>query len=231
LETFYPHPPIHIIPKGAWPKEFTNCPNRVTVQTHLKSTFADAINRLKATGRTLSPKDEKYLRLLLTHWCGWSATYPEQMNAPWWADFFPVSYPQLKGLVPILDSMTYMEELIDFPDGHHFKAPQFFLLATPDCYFVYDATDAEEGLLSAGETLEEVYHGLKEWRWAESSEDPWDLVEEEGCGDPSFPIYHRNENGNFENWAVGARREEYPGKARPGLLQSLCDVVFGNPQQ
>jgi hypothetical protein len=228
LETFYPRPPVQIIPKGAWPKESRN---RVTVQTHLKSTFADAVNRLKATDRTLSPEDEKYLRLLLTHSCGWSATYPEQMNAPWWADFFPVSYPQLKGLVPILDSMTYLEELVDFPDDYHFWAPQFFLLATPGCYFVYDATDGVEGLLIAGETLEEVYHGLKDWRWAESSEDPWDVVEEEGCGRPSFPIYHWKENGNFGNSAIGAIHEEYPRKACPGLLQSLCDVVFGNPKQ
>lgn len=230
LETFYPRPPVQIVTKGAWPKE---SPNRVTVtvQTHLKSTFADAVNLLKATGRTLSSEDEKYLRLLLTHSCGWSATYPEQMNAPWWADFFPVRYPQLKGLVPILDSMTYLEELVDFPDEYHFRAPWFFLLATPDCYFVYDATDGQDGLRVAGETLEEVYHGLKDWRWAESSEDPWDFVEEEEYVNPSFPIYHRKENGNFGNWAIGARHEEYPGKARPGLLQSLCEFILGNPKQ
>jgi hypothetical protein len=234
LETFYPRPPVQIIPKGAWPKEFTISSYRLSVQTHLKSTFSDAVNRLKATGRTLSPEDEKYLHLLLTHTCGWSATYPEQMNAPWWADFFPVSYRQLKGLVPILDSMTYLEELVDFPDEYHFQTPQFFLLATPDCYFVYDATDGvAEGLFIAGETLEEVYHGLKDWRWAESSEDPWDFVEEGelGYGRPSFPIYYRKKNGNFGNWDIGGTHEEYPGKARPGLLQSLCDVVFGNPKQ
>jgi hypothetical protein len=115
LETFYPRPPVQLIPKGVWPKESTN---RITVQTHLKSTFADAVNLLNATGRTLSPEDDKYLRLLLTHSCGWSATYPEQMNDPWWADFFPVRYPHLKGLVPILDSMTYLPELVEFPDEY-----------------------------------------------------------------------------------------------------------------
>jgi hypothetical protein len=155
------------------------------------------------------------------------------MNAPWWSDFFPVSYRQLKGLVPILDSMTYLEELEDFPDDYNFRAPQFFLLATPNCYFVYDATDGvAEGLFIAGETLEEVYHGLKDWRWAESSEDPWDFVEEGelGYGCPAFRHYYRKEDGTFGDW-FGARLEELPGKARPGLLQSLCDVVFGNPQK
>jgi len=34
-----------------------------------------------------------------------------------WVDFFRNSYPQLKGLVLILDSLTYEEELADLPDG------------------------------------------------------------------------------------------------------------------
>jgi hypothetical protein len=55
------------------------------------------------------------------------------MNAPWWVDFFPVSYPQLKGLVPILDSMAYLEELVDFPHEYDFRAPQFCLLAATSC--------------------------------------------------------------------------------------------------
>src|SRR5208282_5530621 len=55
-------PPVQVIPKGVWPKEPT-C--HLTVQTHLKSTFADAVNLLKATGRDLSEADKNYLRLLL----------------------------------------------------------------------------------------------------------------------------------------------------------------------
>jgi len=121
------------------------------------------VNRQSHRSNFVSPEDEKYLRLVLTHTCGWSATYPEQMHAPWWADFFPVSYSQLKGLVPILDSMAYLKELVDFPDEYGFRAPRFFLLATPDCYFVYDVTDGVAGLFIAGKALGEVYQGLKDW--------------------------------------------------------------------
>jgi hypothetical protein len=45
-----------------------------------------------------------------------------------WVKFFHIRYPQLEGLTPILDSMTYREELIDFPDDHDFREPRFFLI-------------------------------------------------------------------------------------------------------
>ena len=142
--------------------------------------------------------------------------------------FFPVRYPHLKGLVSILDSMAYLPELVEFPDEYHFQAPQFILLATPNTFFVYDTTDGEDGLRVAGKTLEDVYNGLKDWRWADSSEDPWDLVEEEEYVDPAFPCYYRKANGNFGAWGWGEfTRREYPGKAaRRGLVHSLFDLVL-----
>ena len=156
LSSYSPH--VHVIPKGVWPNEPRN---RINVQTHLKSTFADAVNLLKTTGRNVSSTDEQYLRLLLTHSCGWSATYPEHVNDSWVTEFFEIRYPQLKGLVPILDSMTYEEELVHFPDGYHFEYPRFFLLATSNCFYFFDATDGEDGLRIAGETLKEVYEGVR----------------------------------------------------------------------
>jgi hypothetical protein len=161
LRSLSPLPPIQIIPKAVWPNE-PKC--HVSVQTHLKSTVEDAVNLLKSTGRDLSVVDEKYLRLLLTHDCGWSATYSDHINDSW-VKFFHIRYPQLEGLMPILDSMTYREELIDFPDGHDFREPSFFLLATCDRYFIWDASDwGQDGLFFAGDTLEDVYAGLKDWR-------------------------------------------------------------------
>ena len=228
LNSFFPLPHVQLIPQGVWPKEPT-C--RIRVQTHLKSTFADAVNLLKTAGRALSPADGKYLRLLLTHYCGWSATYPEHTDDPW-VKFFQTRYPQLKGLVPILDSMTYLEELVDFPDGYNFRMPQFFLLATSDSYFVYDATDGEDGLRTAGQTLEDVYNGLKDWRWADSSEEPWGFVEEEEWLDPGryFPYYYRKGNGNFGVGGWGPESyKEYPGKvSSPGLIQSYVASISDN---
>jgi hypothetical protein len=125
----------------------------------LKSDFADAVNLLRATGRTVSEEDEKYLRLLLTHHCGWSATYPEHIT-----------------------------------------------------------TNGAEVLRTAGETLEDVYNGMKDWRWAESSEDPWGFAKEEKCVslDEAFPHYYRKDNGNFgiHGWDPKTRLVEYPGKVQ-----------------
>ena len=213
-------PRVQIIPKGVWPKESTN---RISIQTHLKSTFEDAVRLLQGTGRNLSSSDEKYLHLLLTHACGWSATYPEHMFDDW-VKFFNLRYSQLKGLVPILDSLTYREELSDFPLKFLFQRPQFFLLATPDCYYIFDAIDGEDGLQIAGKTLEEVYTGLKEWRWADCSDDPWEFVEEEEWLEPwdYFPTYYNKDNGNFGMWK-GPGPEgsiEIPRKVRTGLFKS-----------
>jgi hypothetical protein len=73
------------------------------------------------------------------------------------------SIPQLEGLALILDSMTYREELIDFADDYSFPERWFFLFATADRYFIYDESDwADDQLYIAGETLEEVYNGLKD---------------------------------------------------------------------
>jgi hypothetical protein len=114
--------------------------------------------------------------------------------------------------------MTYVEELVDFPDGYFIKAPQFFLLATADAYFVYDATDGEDALLTTGETLEDVYKGMKDCRWADSCEDPWGFVEEEEYLSPTeyFPHYDRKENGNSRVWGTDmncSMKKEYLTKS------------------
>src|SRR5271169_1297737 len=101
----YPLLPIEIASGDVWPNEGPS----ISVKTHLKSTLSDATSLLNNTGRTLNADDEKYLRLLLTHRCGWSATYPDHMKDSW-VEFFHLCHPNLN-LVPILDSMTYAEEL------------------------------------------------------------------------------------------------------------------------
>jgi hypothetical protein len=145
LQSISRHLPMVVIAKGVWPKRNI----RLRVKTHLKSTFTDAVTLLNVTGRTLSPDDKEYLRLLLTHDCGWSATYPSHIN-DLWVKYFHEMYPQLEGLIPISDTMTYLEELRDLPEGHAPNGPDFFLLATPKRYYVLDVTDGEEALFEVG---------------------------------------------------------------------------------
>ena len=196
LRAVYPVPHVEVAEEGVWNY------SSVSVWTHLKSTFADAVANIEATGRTLSSDDKKYLQLLLTHSCGWSATYPERMNDHW-ANFFKISYAHLKGLVLILDPMTYEEELKDLPDGIHPNRAETFLLATPESYYVYDCSETpagcDFGLSRAGNTLEEVYIGMKEWKFVGLNDDDWDVEDEVVCLDDKeyFPSYDRNENGFF----------------------------------
>jgi len=212
--------PLLVTSESVWP----NDTKRIRVQSHIKSTLADAVNLLKATGQVISTEDEKHLSLLLTHPCGWSATYSEQMDEPW-VRFFREQYPQLRNLTPILDTMTYPEELIDLPDGYVSSGPDFFLLATSDSFFFYDVTDGEQVLCSAGTTLEDVYNGMKDRRWADSSEDPWDVVNELGYLDPNiyFPYYDRLENGNFGMLLLMRDDyiKEYPGRKRNALFNNI----------
>lgn len=197
LRVFSCNPIAREVAAGTWqhvPSE------HLIAQTHLYSTFEDAVTNIEATGRSLSLSDEKYLRLLLTHHCGWSATYPERLNDPW-VKFFHESYPQLKGLVPILDSMTYVEELIDLPDGFEPSRPEFFLLATSDSYYVYNFEEMGGcyGLLCAGNSLEGVYTGMNEGKWAGWNDDDWEVEEAAHYSNPEkyFHSYYRKRNGLF----------------------------------
>jgi hypothetical protein len=165
----------------------------------MKSTYDDAVNNINAvTGRDLSPADEEYLRRILTHPCGWSATYRDRMNDKW-TDFFRNNYPQLKGLALVWDSLTYEEELVDLPDGLRPIRPTFFLLATPELYYFYDFSDEGYGMTRAGKTLEEVYIGMKEYKYMDWKDDGWDFEDAIGglLDSKYLPIFYRKEKGLF----------------------------------
>ena len=67
--------------------------------THITASYEAAVNNVvKATGQSLSPEDEKYLRIILNHNSGWGATYPEHMHDPW------VTYIQYRSSCQRVDS-------------------------------------------------------------------------------------------------------------------------------
>jgi hypothetical protein len=131
------------------------------VPTHVTASYEAAVNNIvKATGQVLSPEEEKYLRIILTHNSGWGATYPEHMDDPW------VTYVNtdrhVKGLIPILDSMTYPEELEHLWPRRLIKMPSLFLLFSEGSFYVLCCwIDQYPTLYKAGKCLKEVYVGLK----------------------------------------------------------------------
>jgi hypothetical protein len=141
------------------------------VKTHLKSLFSDAVFNISNTGNTLSLADENYLRLILKHWCGWSATDTKHIHDSW-VRYIQSEFSHLEGLVPILDTLVWPEELAKLPKGLGRSQCSLFLLATADSYFVYHFEDG--ALLRAGITLEEVYNGLKECRFHGHKEGDWE---------------------------------------------------------
>jgi len=139
--------------------------------THITASYEAAVNNVvKATGQSLSPEDEKYLRIILNHNSGWGATYPEHMHDPW------VTYVNtdhhVKGLIPILDSMTYHEEVEDLWPRRFLKTPSLFLLFSEGSFYVlWCWFDEYPTLYKAGKCLKEVYVGLKNYWYYESCED------------------------------------------------------------
>jgi len=166
LQNRFPLPLTEIVSAGIWDQTAA----RLRVNNHLKSDFADAVRNIKRTGRSFNAHDEQYLRLILTHWSGWSATDPEHMRDSW-MQYLRRLFCHLDGLVPILDSLVWPEEVARFPVGYCPIEPTFFLLATPEAYYIFDLEGS--GLYCAGNDLKEVYLGLKHCRFNGDKEGDW----------------------------------------------------------
>ena len=196
LQTHFPIPPTEIVAPDIWGTPTA----KLRINTHLTYNFSEALKNIKNTGRELDVADERWLRLILSHWCGWSATKSSHMRDPW-VKYLQALFRHLQGLVPILDSLVWPEELKHYPPGRSPPAPSLFLLATPQSYYVFQLDGL--GLCRAGESLEEVYIGLKEGKYIGNDEDDW--PGEEWCHVDEderyyFPIYEhkRNSDGTFD---------------------------------
>src|ERR1700737_1751570 len=163
LQNSFPAPPSEIVESKVWGKAY------LRVNSHLKSDHANAVANIVRAGHVVSPVDEKYLRLILTHWCSWSATDSIHMRDSW-IRYLQASF-ELDDLSPILDSLVWPEEIPSFPKRHYPPDPSFFLLATPMSYYLFILED--HSLLRAGESLREVYDGLKEGRFHCTNEGDW----------------------------------------------------------
>jgi hypothetical protein len=197
LRTLFPVPPTEIVSPTNWG---TTTAAILRVNNHLKSDFADALRNIKSTGREPSAHDEQWLRTILTHWSGWSATDPAHMRDPW-VQYLQALFGHLRSLVPILDSLVWPEELTHFPIGYSPIEPSFFLLATPQSYYIFDFEGL--GLYCAGQSLEEVYLGLRDCRFVGDKEGDWSP--EKWCSlnldaRDFFPVYEsaRNRDRSFD---------------------------------
>jgi hypothetical protein len=137
-----------------WP----NFANYRRKNMHLCNLFISALSNVARTGRNVNDDDKKFLRLVLSFWCGWSATAVEHMGDPGFS-YIRNRWSHLD-LMPILDNMTYEEEVKWMPEYISCERVTTILLASKTQYYVYDVED--DCLLDAGSTLEEVYNGLRQ---------------------------------------------------------------------
>jgi hypothetical protein len=124
---------------------------------HLCNLLISALSNVSRTGRTVNDNDKKFLRLVLSFWCGWSATAVEHMGDPGFC-YIQHRWPHLD-LMPILDDMTYEEEVRWMPKYISCERATIILLASKNRYYIYHIQD--DDLLDAGSTLEEVYKRLR----------------------------------------------------------------------
>lgn len=193
LQIAYPFPLTQIVEPDIWDSDHPI----LRFNTHFKADVGDAIRNINFSGHTFGPSDQHWLQLILSHWCGWSATTPRH-RSDGWVTFVQHMYSHVNGLVPILDSLAFPEDLVHYRDGYAPPEPSLFLFATPQYYYVFDLE--EMGLSRAGETLEEVYAGLKETKYRDFESDwvvePWSEIG--GVNERYvFPVYEFYDEHEF----------------------------------
>jgi hypothetical protein len=181
LRKQYSVPTIEFLPKEIWETDT----DQLVLKTHSVLGIKVAVLNAEATGRKLAGEDIKYLELLATHWCGWSPTSADHREDSW-VSYLRYAYPSLAGLQPVLDSLIWANEISRYPIGQVPRPPWLFLLATRERYFIYNFQ--EVAMMDAGDTLMEVFEGMKKDRWME---DMWKLVPRRGRKEPCdyFPVY------------------------------------------
>ena len=225
----YTRPALKIIEADIWDTHLEGYPHgHPVVKTHLKSDFGNiefseaVFNITGVKERVLSATDGKYLRFILTHPSGWSPTSPEHANDDW-VKYLRAKY-SLFGLMPILDSLMYSEEIANFPLGlKELQKPSIFLLATVESYYIYDFDpDEGSGLFIAGKTLEEVYLGLKECRYYRCQDGSWEELEsspslKDYSDELYFPVYCRRYGPTCDDseFYLQEELEEFPSEFDP----------------
>lgn len=216
LRECFSKPPVEIVAGGVWGEKT----DLLIVKTHLKSVFEDAVESMRRCGKEVSVADQCYLRYILSHPCGWSPTAAEQsQNA--WMRYLQTEYAHLENLQPILDSFTWPEELVAYPDDVDPPRPSLFLLATSGSFYVYDFEN--QRMYRAGISTKEVYFGLKDKRYRGDKNGDWDQEPRSLDIDsaPYFPVYHRIGDDGF---VLELPLKEFTYECTPSKVSTLIEA-------
>lgn len=211
IQTLYPQIPGPFInyPDGPFPAKRPYHVHR-THLIHDEQNLQTAVENIKKAGHSLNSTDVKYLRDVLCFFTGWSATSPEHHNDAW-VKYIQHRFSHIENLVPILDDMTWPEEISSLPSEYGPGIPTFMLFANKDDFFVYYYEFDE--LLRAGSTLEDVYYGLDQSKWLGIAGERW--LSEADNGEEYETSYY------FPEW----KSLTAEGKSGWGLAYPLQDFI------
>ena len=152
-----------------------------------KAEVEDAIDNVEYTGRAVGAQDKKQLRMIMSHWCGWSPTSAEHRNDPWMQHLRRTYL--LPELQPILDTLTWPEEFAQYPPGRTAAHPSLFFLVTSTSYYIYNFVDF--AMFKVGDQLSDVVDGLQRERWIDG--ELWEEITGRGYegAEDYFPVYYR----------------------------------------
>lgn len=182
-------PPQINLPDGPWPTAKPRYIHKTHIMTEAENCQL-AIENITRAGKTLDESETKFLQYILCYPSGWSATSPNHHEDSW-VHYIKHQFSHIENLQPILDDMTWPEEIKRLPEGYGPGFPEYLLLANSESFYFY--LFDPECLFRAGNTLEEVYWGLRQRRWVDKDSRRW-------CG----------EDDSHEMWDIEADNgEEY----------------------
>ena len=156
------HPTPQIISGHPW----DSWGPQLRIDKHLNSTLNDALDNI---GKPLSERETMYLRYLIQHPWGWSATPKQHRNASGFRYLYKL-YPEAEGLRPVLDTIIWPEDAKYFPPSLGIDPHYSLILFTSESgYYFYRIDDL--ALFHAGNTLKEVFDGIKAYKYLNNE---WD---------------------------------------------------------
>ena len=163
------------------------------------------------TGKTLNFSEHIFLRYVLNApFMGWSGTLSNHHDDDW-MQYLRHRF-SLPDFVPILDDITWPEEIAVLPPDYGLGGAMFALLAnSTDFYF--DEFDGD-ALSKAEMTHEDVYDGMQKRKLWPTIEDAWEVVKDNG---EEYDHYDY-----FPDWIRG--RKEY-GEEEYKLVEPLRPFI------
>ena len=172
------HPTPQIKYGHPWNRPFAH----VRVDMHLNATFRDALDNI---AMPISDREKMFLHYLIQHIWGWSAT-PKQHRSASGFRYLSKVYPEVTGLRPVLDNVVWPEDAQYFPPSLGIDNSYVLVLfASESGYYFMD----DWGLYQAGNTLEEVFEGIKEYKYLNNEWDGPDPCTDWFDPEEFFPQY------------------------------------------